>query len=241
MISQFSRNFPQLDVPPPPSHFESWLQANVGGRYGEPLQLQLQRREMFSLFAHLSWYVQTRTQDNAVVTWVCKPVRSIRMSGRCASVFFWLRGPGTWSWVPRGMVVHTRYGTPQVMHGVRQMLFGDEPGVGEVALVQYRHGGRSSILVRTRPQRQGGYPPSTDPKMGVQNNGFCGRRRFCFRHTAGGSSGWFPLFPGGLWMVPLISWWALNGCSYTLVGFGWLSLDYLLYFLVRLWMAVISW
>ena len=33
-------------------------------------------------------------------------------------------------------------------------------------------------------------PPSTDPKMVVQNNGFCGRwrrRRFCFRHTAGGS------------------------------------------------------
>ena len=29
-------------------------------------------------------------------------------------------------------------------------------------------------------------PPSTDPKMVVQNNGFCGRRRFCFRHMAGG-------------------------------------------------------
>ena len=48
------------------------------------------------------------------------------------------------------------------------------------------------ILVRTRPQRGGVTPPppSTDPKMVVQNNGFCGRwrrRRFCFRHTAGGN------------------------------------------------------
>ena len=34
----------------------------------------------------------------------------------------------------------------------------------------------------------GGYPPpSTDPKMVVQINGFCGRRRFCFRHMAGGN------------------------------------------------------
>ena len=33
-------------------------------------------------------------------------------------------------------------------------------------------------------------PPFTDPKMVVQNNGFCGcrrRQRFCFRHTAGGN------------------------------------------------------
>ena len=29
-------------------------------------------------------------------------------------------------------------------------------------------------------------PPSADPKMVVQNNGFCGLWRFCFRHTAGG-------------------------------------------------------
>ena len=54
-----------------------------------------------------------------------------------------------------------------------------------------RFGARGPILVRTRPQRGGGVPPpSTDHKMVVQNNGFCGRRRcrrFCFRHTAGGN------------------------------------------------------
>ena len=50
---------------------------------------------------------------------------------------------------------------------------------------------RGPILVRTRPQGGGVTPPpSTDPKMVVQNNGSCGRqkrRRFCFRHTAGGN------------------------------------------------------
>ena len=35
------------------------------------------------------------------------------------------------------------------------------------------------------PKGGGVPPPSTDPKMVVQNNGFCGRRRFCFRHMAG--------------------------------------------------------
>ena len=50
-------------------------------------------------------------------------------------------------------------------------------------------------------------------------------------------SGWFLLFPGGLWMVPLISWWALDGCCHFLVGFGWFLL-----FPGGLWMvAVISW
>ena len=38
------------------------------------------------------------------------------------------------------------------------------------------------------PKGGGGTPPPpTDPKMVVQNNGFCGRWRFCFRHTAGGN------------------------------------------------------
>ena len=42
------------------------------------------------------------------------------------------------------------------------------------------------------PKGGGGVPspPSTDPKMVVQNNGFCGRqrrRRFCFRHMARGN------------------------------------------------------
>ena len=46
---------------------ESRLQANVVGRSGEPLQLH--RREMFSLLAHLSWHVRMRTQENAVVMW----------------------------------------------------------------------------------------------------------------------------------------------------------------------------
>ena len=50
-------------------------------------------------------------------------------------------------------------------------------------------------------------------------------------------SGWLLLFPGGLWMVAVISWWALDGCCYFLVGSGWLLL-----FLGGLWMvAVISW
>ena len=33
-------------------------------------------------------------------------------------------------------------------------------------------------------------------------------------------SGWFLLFPGGLWMVAVISWRALDGCCYFLVGSG---------------------
>ena len=37
------------------------------------------------------------------------------------------------------------------------------------------------------PGGGGGGTPSTDPKMVVRNNGFCGRRRFCFRHAAGGN------------------------------------------------------
>ena len=48
---------------------------------------------------------------------------------------------------------------------------------------------RGAILVGTRPQRGGGTPPSTDPKIVAQNNVLCRhrrRRRFCFRHTAGG-------------------------------------------------------
>ena len=47
---------------------------------------------------------------------------------------------------------------------------------------------REPILVRAGSQRgRGG--GSTYPKMVIPNNGFCGRqtrRRFCFRHTAGG-------------------------------------------------------
>ena len=45
------------------------------------------------------------------------------------------------------------------------------------------------LPARTRPQGGGG-GGSTDPKMVVQNNGFCGRQRrwrFCFRHMAGGN------------------------------------------------------
>ena len=33
----------------------------------------------------------------------------------------------------------------------------------------------------------GGGGGSKDPKMVVQNHGCCGRRSFCFRHTAGGN------------------------------------------------------
>ena len=47
---------------------------------------------------------------------------------------------------------------------------------------------RGPILVKfLTPKGGGGTPPSTDPKMVVQNNGFCGRQRFCFRHTAWGN------------------------------------------------------
>ena len=44
------------------------------------------------------------------------------------------------------------------------------------------HGGCS----QPGPDPKGGGWGSTDPKMVLQNNGFCGRWRFCFRHTAGG-------------------------------------------------------
>ena len=51
---------------------------------------------------------------------------------------------------------------------------------------------RGALLVGTRPQREGGGtpPPSTDPKIVVRNNVLCWRqrrRRFCFRHRAGGN------------------------------------------------------
>ena len=50
-------------------------------------------------------------------------------------------------------------------------------------------------------------------------------------------SGWLVLFPRGLWMVTIISWWALNGYYYFPVGSGWSLL-----FPGGLWMvAVISW
>ena len=35
-------------------------------------------------------------------------------------------------------------------------------------------------------------------------------------------SGWSLIFPGGLWMVTDISWWALDGYCYFLVGSAWL-------------------
>ena len=38
------------------------------------------------------------------------------------------------------------------------------------------------------------------------------------------AAGWLLLFLGGLWMVVVISWWALDGCCYSLVGSGWLLL-----------------
>ena len=46
-------------------------------------------------------------------------------------------------------------------------------------------------------------------------------------------SGWL-LFLAGLWMVAIISWWALDGCWYFLVGSGWL-----VPFLGGLWMVVV--
>ena len=55
----------------------------------------------------------------------------------------------------------------------------------------------------TAPKGGGGCPPSTDPKMVVQNNGFCGRRRFCFRHTAGGN---FLFDPVSILKILIILW-----------------------------------
>ena len=39
---------------------------------------------------------------------------------------------------------------------------------------------------RMRTQLPLPHGPSTNPKMVEWNNAFCRRRRFCFRHTAGG-------------------------------------------------------
>ena len=50
---------------------------------------------------------------------------------------------------------------------------------------QMYHGGCSRP--GPSPKGGGGGLPSTDPKMVVCNNGFCGHWRFCFRHTAGGN------------------------------------------------------
>ena len=41
----------------------------------------------------------------------------------------------------------------------------------------------------------------------------------CYFHVA---SGWVLLFPSGLWMAAVISWWALDGWCYFLVSSGWL-------------------
>ena len=50
-------------------------------------------------------------------------------------------------------------------------------------------------------------------------------------------SGWLLLFPDGLWMVAVNSWWALDGCCLFLMGSGWLLL-----FPDGLWVvAVYSW
>ena len=37
------------------------------------------------------------------------------------------------------------------------------------------------------------------------------------------SSRWFLMPLGGLWMVAVVSWWALDGSLYFLVGFGWFT------------------
>ena len=72
-------------------------------------------------------------------------------------------------------------GNPQERRGYSALppTFGPREGKGD-------HGGQSW----SGADPKGLPPPSTDPKMVVQNNGFCGRRRrrkFCFRHMAGGN------------------------------------------------------
>ena len=48
------------------------------------------------------------------------------------------------------------------------------------------------------------------------------------------ASGWLLLFPDGLWMAAVISWWPLDGCCYFLMASGWLLL-----FPDGLWMAAV--
>ena len=63
----------------------------------------------------------------------------------------------------------------------------------------------------------GGSPPLQPPKLSHTPRG----------HTlAGGGprSAWLLPFSGELWMVAVIPWWSLEGCSYFLVDFGLISL-----------------
>ena len=58
--------------------------------------------------------------------------------------------------------------------------------IGEAGRVR---GGGGAAGQDPTPREGGKSPPSTDPKMVVRVNGFCGywrRRRFCFRHTTRG-------------------------------------------------------
>ena len=47
-------------------------------------------------------------------------------------------------------------------------------------------------------------------------------------------SGWLLLFPDGLWMVAVYSWWVVDGCCLFLMGSGWLLL-----FPDGLWLVVV--
>ena len=105
---------------------ESRLQANVVGRFGEPLHLQ--HREQFSLLSHLCWFVKAQTPENAVVMWLHKPTVEHPYEWR-VRVRVWLAGDyrdGSFHpvWV---------MGMPLLMVRVRLLLFGNEAAVGEVA------------------------------------------------------------------------------------------------------------
>ena len=90
-----------------------------------------------------------------------------------------------------------------LVHSVDVFLAGTRKGTQEHCVVG-GGGGRGADPGQDPTPKGGGYPPpsafvcflirshppSTDPKMVVRNNGFCGRRRhrrFCFRHMAGGN------------------------------------------------------
>ena len=99
--------------------------------------LHLQYREQFSLLSHLSWFVKAWAQENAVVTWLCKPIVEHPYEWQVRIRVWLTRGYRdllmglTWDtsseWVT---------GTPPLIVQVRQLLFGNEVTMGELARVQ---------------------------------------------------------------------------------------------------------
>ena len=115
---------------------ESRLKATVVGQFGEPLPLQ--HREQFALLSHLLWFVKKRTQENAVVMWLRKPMVEHLFEWRMRIRVWLIGGRGDLlmvvTWDGRFHSVWVT-GTPLFMVWVRQLLFGDAAMVVEVARV----------------------------------------------------------------------------------------------------------